>query len=156
MKLTDFAWFSLQLYTWGFGACLGISAGETTSLLPQLVEDLAAVRIIDVAIGDSHVLALTHDSEVFAWGNNSMGQCGQGHSTSPITRPRRVLGLEGVPVNQISAGTSHSVFWTALPSDRLVIATRSCQLQQRNSKCRFWETQLYNDNYSLYCFSDKL
>ncbi|XP_069694063.1 probable E3 ubiquitin-protein ligase HERC1 isoform X1 [Periplaneta americana] len=110
-----------QLYTWGFGACLGITAGETTSLLPQLVEDLAAVRIIDVAIGDSHVLALTHDSEVFAWGNNSMGQCGQGHSTSPITRPRRVLGLEGVPVNQISAGTSHSVFWTALPSDRQVV-----------------------------------
>jgi len=111
------------LYTWGFGACLGIAAGETTSLLPQLVEDLAAVRIIDVAIGDSHVLALTHDSEVFAWGNNSMGQCGQGHSTSPITRPRRVLGLEGVPVNQISAGTSHSVFWTALPSDRCVYAS---------------------------------
>jgi len=111
------------LYTWGFGPCLGITAGETTSLLPQLVEDLAAVRIIDVAVGDSHVLALTHDSEVFAWGSNSMGQCGQGHSTSPITRPQRVLGLEGVPVNQISAGTSHSVFWTALPSDRLVIAT---------------------------------
>jgi len=111
------------LYTWGFGPCLGITAGETTSLLPQLVEDLAAVRIIDVAVGDSHVLALTHDSEVLAWGSNSMGQCGQGHSTSPITRPQRVLGLEGVPVNQISAGTSHSVFWTALPSDRLVIAT---------------------------------
>jgi E3 ubiquitin-protein ligase HERC1 len=122
IKVNQLCVVSLQLYTWGFGACLGIAAGETTSLLPQLVEDLAAVRIIDVAIGDSHVLALTHDSEVFAWGNNSMGQCGQGHSTSPITRPRRVLGLEGVPVNQISAGTSHSVFWTALPSDRLVIA----------------------------------
>lgn len=47
-----------------------------------------------------------------------MGQCGQGHSQSPITRPRKVVGLEGVAVQQISAGTSHSVAWTALPSDR--------------------------------------
>lgn len=101
---------------------MGIAASEMTSLLPQLVEDLSAVRIVDVAVGDSHILALTNDSEVFSWGNNSMGQCGQGHSSSPITRPRRVLGLEGVPVNQMSAGTSHSIFWTASPSDRFVIA----------------------------------
>ncbi|XP_021933596.1 probable E3 ubiquitin-protein ligase HERC1 isoform X3 [Zootermopsis nevadensis] len=110
-----------QLYSWGYGACLGIAASEMTSLLPQLVEDLSAVRIVDVAVGDSHILALTNDSEVFSWGNNSMGQCGQGHSSSPITRPRRVLGLEGVPVNQMSAGTSHSIFWTASPSDRQVV-----------------------------------
>ncbi|XP_068081364.1 probable E3 ubiquitin-protein ligase HERC1 [Anabrus simplex] len=111
-----------QIYTWGFGPCLGCKSGETTCLLPQLVEDLASVRVVDVAIGDSHVLALTHDCEVYAWGNNSMGQCGQGHSTSPINRPHRVLGLEGVPIHQISAGTSHSVFWTALPIDRQVVS----------------------------------
>jgi E3 ubiquitin-protein ligase HERC1 len=118
---------------------LGIAAGETTSLLPQLVEDLVAVRIIDVAIGDSHVLALTHDSEVFAWGNNSMGQCGQGHSASPITRPRRVLGLEGVPVNQISAGTSHCVFWTAVPSDRYVIAASFSVRAETWLNVDFWK-----------------
>ncbi|KAK7862054.1 hypothetical protein R5R35_011478 [Gryllus longicercus] len=111
-----------QIYTWGFGACLGCRGGETTALLPQLVEDLASLRVVDAAIGDSHVLALTHDCEVFAWGNNSMGQCGQGHSTSPVHRPHRVLGLTGVPIHQISAGTSHSVFWTALPIDRQVVS----------------------------------
>lgn len=47
-----------------------------------------------------------------------MGQCGQGHSTTPISRPRRVVGLDGVPVRQMSAGTSHSIVWTALPTDR--------------------------------------
>nr|CAD7425857.1 unnamed protein product [Timema monikensis] len=110
-----------QVYTWGFGICLGLTVGETTCLVPQLVEELSSVRVIDVAIGDSHVLALTHDCEVYAWGNNSMGQCGQGHSTSPITRPRKVMGLDGISVNQVSAGTSHSVFWTALPADRQVV-----------------------------------
>lgn len=59
-------------------------------------------------------------AQVFAWGNNAMGQCGQGHSTSPVVRPRRVLGLEGVKIHQISAGTSHSVVWTSLPTDRWV------------------------------------
>ena len=47
-----------------------------------------------------------------------MGQCGQGHNTSPITRPKKITGLEGVTVQQISAGTSHSIAWTALPTDR--------------------------------------
>ena len=58
---------------------------DTTSLAPHLVNDLAGVHIVDISTGDSHCLALTHDCEVFAWGNNVMGQCGQGHSTSPVT-----------------------------------------------------------------------
>lgn len=58
------------------------------------------------------------DNEVYGWGNNAMGQCGQGHTTSPITRVKKVASLEGVTIHQISAGTSHSVAWTALPSDR--------------------------------------
>ncbi|CAL1541386.1 unnamed protein product, partial [Lymnaea stagnalis] len=51
-----------------------------------------------------------------------MGQCGQGHAQSPVTRPRKVIGLEGAHIQQISAGTSHSVATTALPYDRQVIA----------------------------------
>lgn len=58
---------------------------------------------------------------VYAWGNNAMGQCGQGHSQSPITRPKKVTGaISKAPIHQISAGTSHSIAWTAIPTDRLV------------------------------------
>lgn len=64
------------------------------------------------------------DNEVYAWGNNSMGQCGQGNSTGPITKPKKVSGLDGVAIQQISAGTSHSLAWTALPRDRQVICAR--------------------------------
>lgn len=67
-----------------------------------------------------YIFLLNHnvDNEVYAWGNNSMGQCGQGNSTGPITKPKKVVGLDGVAVQQISAGTSHSLAWTALPRDR--------------------------------------
>ena len=58
------------------------------------------------------------DSEVFAWGNNAMGQCGLGHCQSPVSRPTEVVGLGCMHVHQISAGTSHSVAWTAMPLDR--------------------------------------
>jgi len=73
------------------------------------------------------------ENEVYAWGNNAMGQCGQGHFQSPITRPKKVVGLDGVSVQQISAGTSHSMAWTALPTDRYAskpIYSRSCNLIQ--------------------------
>lgn len=69
---------------------------------------------------DHRCSLLTVDNEVYAWGNNSMGQCGQGNSTGPITKPKKVVGLDGVAVQQISAGTSHSLAWTALPRDRSV------------------------------------
>uniref|UniRef100_A0A2K5LR95 HECT-type E3 ubiquitin transferase n=1 Tax=Cercocebus atys TaxID=9531 RepID=A0A2K5LR95_CERAT len=111
-----------QVYAWGCGACLGCGSSEATALRPKLIEELAATRIVDVSIGDSHCLALSHDNEVYAWGNNSMGQCGQGNSTGPITKPKKVSGLDGIAIQQISAGTSHSLAWTALPRDRQVVA----------------------------------
>lgn len=77
---------------------------DTIYLLPTLVHDLIQYTIVDVAAGDTHVIALTDRCEVFAWGTNTMGQCGQGHFTSPITRPVKVLGLNGVRIRQISAG----------------------------------------------------
>ena len=56
--------------------------------------------------------------DVYAWGTNSMGQCGQGHSNSSITTPSIVKGLDGIQVQQITTGTSHSLVWTAVPADR--------------------------------------
>lgn len=70
--------------------------------------------VYDVLFCSNHYV----DNEVYAWGNNSMGQCGQGNSTGPITKPKKVVGLDGVAIQQISAGTSHSLAWTALPRDR--------------------------------------
>ena len=67
-------------------------------------------------MGESHCLALTQDCRVYAWGLNNMGQCGLGHN-APVTVPQKIKALEGYPIHQISAGTSHSMAWTALPPD---------------------------------------
>ncbi|XP_076258464.1 putative E3 ubiquitin-protein ligase HERC1 isoform X2 [Rhynchophorus ferrugineus] len=104
-----------QVYTWGTGPALGMGSADVIGLQPLLLNDLSAYRIIDISVGDNHCLALTDEYQVFAWGVNTVGQCGQGHTSSPITRPQKVMGLDGVMVRQISAGTSHSFAWTSLP-----------------------------------------
>lgn len=55
-----------QVWVWGTGPCLALGAPEATMLRPRPVDELAALRIVDISAGDSHVLALTHDSEVSA------------------------------------------------------------------------------------------
>lgn len=49
-----------QVYAWGCGACLGCGSSEATALRPKLIEELATTRIVDMSIGDSHCLALSH------------------------------------------------------------------------------------------------
>ena len=89
-------------------------------MVPTPIDALAAEqnKVVDIALGDNHCLALTQDCAVYAWGMNTVGQCGFGHVNSPICVPHKVKALSGVPVRQISAGTSHSMAWTAMPSDR--------------------------------------
>ncbi|KAK2827719.1 hypothetical protein Q7C36_018645 [Tachysurus vachellii] len=111
-----------QVFAWGCGSCLGCGSSETTSLRPRFIEEMSVTKIIDISCGDSHCLALSHENEVYAWGNNAMGQCGQGHTSTPITKPKKVIGLEGVSIQQITAGTSHSLAWTAVPTDRQLVA----------------------------------
>lgn len=97
---------------------MGTGSSDSMRTIPTPIEDLASTHVVDIAVGDTYVLALTHDSGLFAWGNNTMGQCGLGYLTSPVTRPRRVSSLDSVSICQISAGTSHAVAWTAPPTDR--------------------------------------
>lgn len=49
-----------QVYAWGCGACLGCGSSEATALRPKLIEELASTRVVDISIGDSHCLALSH------------------------------------------------------------------------------------------------
>lgn len=51
---------SPQVYAWGCGACLGCGSSEATALRPKLIEELATTRVVDISIGDSHCLALSH------------------------------------------------------------------------------------------------
>lgn len=48
-------------------------------LKPRLVEDLLSTDTLAVSCGESHVVALTSDGEVFAWGNGRNGRLGTGN-----------------------------------------------------------------------------
>lgn len=49
-----------------------------------------------------------------------MGQCGLGHCVTPVATPKKLNSLEGVKIQQLCAGTSHSIVWTTPPADRFV------------------------------------
>ena len=83
--------------------------------VPVVVPGLSGT-ITAVSAGGYHSLALKSDSTVWAWGNNSNGQLGDGTTTSSEI-PAQVLGLSKVVA--ISAGYYYSL---ALKSDGTVWA----------------------------------
>jgi hypothetical protein len=78
-------------------------------------------HVIAIAAGSYHSLALTDDGKVWAWGNNTFGQIGDGLDTTIRLSPTRVLVAAGGEqlsgVIAIAAGYRHSV---ALKADGTV------------------------------------
>lgn len=81
----------------------GLHFGGTT---PKLI-DLASVT--DISMNGPHILALTTNGELYAWGSNIMGECGVGSSDKRIDEPTRVRGTEDYHIRQISAGSFYSL-----------------------------------------------
>ena len=71
------------------------------SLLPGIEKE----RIIQIACGESHSLALTSKGQVFSWGSNGEGQLGLGPDEH-IAGPAKVSGLAGFHcrISQIACG----------------------------------------------------
>lgn len=71
---------------------------------------LAGPKIIQVAAGSHHSLALISDGSVFAWGSNLEGQLGLSGISGLVNKPTKIHLPE--PIKQISAGYYHSAFLT--------------------------------------------
>lgn len=82
------------------------------------------IRVMWVATGRGHCLAVTEHGEVYSWGDDSFGQCGHGCRGVPLDEytydeivrtlithvtPRRVEPLSGIRITNASAGSSHSL-----------------------------------------------
>ena len=76
-----------KVLVWGASACgqLGLSSmsemptdaeGYPYQPEPKLVEELRDYRVVQVACGDAHTVALTGDGLVFSWGGGGCGQLG--------------------------------------------------------------------------------
>lgn len=78
---------------------ISISDSETSPLL--------SVRVLQLACGEEHTLALSLSREIWAWGSGC--QLGLITTTFPVTKPQKVEHLAGRVVLQIACGAYHSL-----------------------------------------------
>ncbi|XP_044073201.1 alsin-like isoform X3 [Siniperca chuatsi] len=109
-----------NIYMWGentAGQC-GLTERDTVTSItvsepcPVTVVDSdvvppAVVRVIDLALGREHSLALSAQNELWAWGSGC--QLGLVTSTFPVWRPKKVEHLAGRHVIQVACGAYHSL-----------------------------------------------
>ncbi|MES2572660.1 MAG: hypothetical protein V4710_21735, partial [Verrucomicrobiota bacterium] len=118
-------WPTSGLVAWGYNGSGQIGDGSTTTrLVPVNVLStgvLSGKLINNLAVGESHSLALCTDGTIAAWGNNIYGQLGN-NSTTSSTMPVAVGtggALSGKTVVAVAAGIGHNL---ALCSDGTVAA----------------------------------
>jgi alpha-tubulin suppressor-like RCC1 family protein/tRNA A-37 threonylcarbamoyl transferase component Bud32 len=100
------------VYSWGDGAKGQLGQGNRLpSFKPKLVEALVTKRIIAIAAGFDHTLALSEDGDVYSWGSNSYGQLGLGHEKS-TSSPKYISTFKEKQIVRISAGGSCSAALT--------------------------------------------
>ena len=105
-----------EAVSWGINSVGELGNGTTAnSALNGGVSGLA-FNVAQVSAGNDHGLALRSDGTVWAWGDNRIGELGNGTLASSST-PVQVTGLTGVV--QVAAGGGHSL---ALRSDGTVWA----------------------------------
>ncbi|XP_044262446.1 E3 ubiquitin-protein ligase HERC2 isoform X2 [Tribolium madens] len=101
-----------EVWTWGKGDYFRLGHGSDQHVRkPTVIESLKDKKVIHVAVGALHCLAVTDTGQVYAWGDNDHGQ--QGNGTTIVNRkPALVHGLEDVHINRVACGSSHSIAWT--------------------------------------------
>jgi len=73
---------------------------------------------VDVSAGNGHLCLVTKEGQLFAWGNNDKGQCGNGStSTSGLSRPVRSSFFFKAPAKMVVAVACGGDFSLALTSD---------------------------------------
>jgi regulator of chromosome condensation len=93
----------------GSGECdqLGLGEGVLERKKPTILKALLDKKIVSIAVGSLHNLALTADGHVYSWGCNDDGALGR---TGEENIPLPVAALQDVPIRKISVGDCHSAF----------------------------------------------
>lgn len=95
------------LHTWGVAAQVGTGTSVWEHAPVELTASgpLAGQRIVEIAAGAAHTLAVTEDGTLYAWGANNNGQLGDGTYTTRNT-PVEITGrgtLTGTTATTIAA-----------------------------------------------------
>jgi len=98
----------------GFG--LGGRLGQTQHTQYDFISMQVPQKIIKVALGQDHALALTESGEVMSWGLNRFSQLGYVVESADLIQPtaRKITGpLRGKRIDGIAACKTASVCWSA-------------------------------------------
>lgn len=103
-----------ELFAWGdntFGQ-LGIGNQLSQSTAVKVDTSIFANKtIVQISAGRRHAMVLTADNCIYAWGNNAMGQLGDGtyETRTAPTAVNQTGALNGVKVSKIDTGYEHSL-----------------------------------------------
>ncbi|CDW71651.1 e3 ubiquitin-protein ligase herc2 [Stylonychia lemnae] len=118
-----------NVYSWGASACgqLGLASmkdlptdveGYPYQPTPRIVELLQNVKVIQIACGDAHTVALSQEGKLYSWGGGGCGQLGH-PDTSAMPKdedgcpyqpkPKLIVVLKALEVRQVACGKAHTV-----------------------------------------------
>lgn len=123
----------------GFG--LGGRLGQTQHTQHKLIPVQVPLKIVKVALGQDHTLALTESGEVMSWGLNRPSQLGYAVESVDLIQPtaRKITGpLRGKRMNGIAACKTASVCWSA--DELFAWGTNNGQFGVCVSRSRFTHT----------------
>lgn len=103
---------------WSFGCNghrqLGRSDGHGEGALePRPVSALSATRVVQVACGGAHSVALAEDGSCHAWGKNQNGQLGLGHAE--LVEAPTLVALLPRRAAWVACGGAHTAVLVRLP-----------------------------------------
>ncbi|KAL1494566.1 hypothetical protein ABEB36_010144 [Hypothenemus hampei] len=99
------------VFSWGSNSHgqLGLGPEMQETPYPQLITSMSHLKIIDIAAGQYHNLALTMTGDVYSWGWGIHGQLGHGCCDNEYY-PKLIK--FNSPVKQVAAGHAHSIVLT--------------------------------------------
>ncbi|KAJ9518466.1 hypothetical protein QJQ45_018482, partial [Haematococcus lacustris] len=99
-----------SVLTFGANSQGQLGHSEKDKFIPVPLEVGLPDSAVAVAAGEQHTLCLTKGGEVWAWGSNASGQLGIGPTDKArVPEPRLVKPLTGVGVEELAAGSEHSL-----------------------------------------------
>jgi len=110
-----------KVYSWGnnqYGQ-LGLGNNDNTDE-PKQMETLDET-IVEIAVGDNHVIALTENGTIYGWGLNSNGQVGNGTVANQLEQAT-VINIYGNELSKIIRVEAHGENSFAINEDGKVFA----------------------------------
>lgn len=107
------------VYAWGtFRDSKGVMGFDSKTLLqskPTLIESLSSERVVGIAAGANHLLALTDKGQLFTWGSGEQGQLGRRiieRRKTTALGPKNVTPRAKPNFCSIACGSYHSMAWS--------------------------------------------